>query len=58
MDADILHATRIRRAQVVFAMAWNQREDMVNKFRLAIGSYIEEYNNKVQVRCRQPFQVM
>lgn len=58
MDADILHATRKRRAQVIFAMAWNQREDMVNKFRLAIGSYIEEYNNKVQVRCRQPFQVM
>lgn len=30
-------------------MAWNQRADMVDKFRLAIGSFVEEYSNKVQV---------
>lgn len=32
-------------------MAWNQRPDMVDKFRLAIGSFVEEYSNKVQVDC-------
>lgn len=36
-------------SQVIFAMAWNQRSDMSNRFRLAIGSFIEEYNNKIQV---------
>lgn len=30
-------------------MAWNQREDMKDRFRIALGSFIEEYNNKVQV---------
>jgi hypothetical protein len=35
--------------QVIFAMAWNQRPDLANKFRLAIGSFIDEYQNKIQV---------
>lgn len=34
---------------VIFATAWNQREDMKDRFRIALGSFIEEYNNKVQV---------
>jgi len=32
----------------IYAMNWSVRHD--KKFRLAIGSFIEEYNNKVQVR--------
>ena len=31
----------------VYAMNWSVRPD--KKFRLAVGSFIEEYNNKVQV---------
>lgn len=31
----------------VYATSWSVRPD--KKFRLAIGSFIEEYNNKVQV---------
>lgn len=30
-------------------MAWNRREDMRDRFRIALGSFIEEYANKVQV---------
>lgn len=29
----------------IYAMSWSVRHDI--RFRLAIGSYIEEYNNKV-----------
>lgn len=31
----------------IYAMSWSVRHD--KRFRLAIGSYIEEYNNKVGV---------
>ena len=31
----------------IYATSWSVRQD--KKFRLAIGSFIEEYNNKVQV---------
>ena len=31
----------------IYAMNWSVRQD--KRFRLAIGSFIEEYNNKVQV---------
>ncbi|KAH9521669.1 DDB1 and CUL4 associated factor wap [Dermatophagoides farinae] len=31
----------------IYAMSWSVRHD--KRFRLAIGSYIEEYNNKVQI---------
>lgn len=30
----------------LYSMSWNQRPD--KKFRLALGSFIEEYNNKVK----------
>jgi len=30
-------------------MAWNRREDSRDRFRIALGSFIEEYNNKVAV---------
>jgi WD repeat-containing protein 68 len=35
-------------------MAWNQRTDMSNRFRIALGSYIEEYNNKIRIIERIP----
>jgi len=31
----------------LYSMSWNQRQD--KKFRLALGSFIEEYNNKIQI---------
>ena len=31
----------------VFSMNWSVRPD--KRFRLALGSFVEEYNNKVQV---------
>ena len=33
----------------VFSMNWSVRPD--KRFRLALGSFVEEYNNKVQVRA-------
>jgi WD repeat-containing protein 68 len=34
----------------IFGLAWSHRTDSVNcKFRLAIGSFIEEYTNKVRI---------
>uniref|UniRef100_A0A7S1UZE1 Uncharacterized protein n=1 Tax=Grammatophora oceanica TaxID=210454 RepID=A0A7S1UZE1_9STRA len=33
----------------VFSMAWSHRPDPSSQFRLAIGSYIEQYSNAVQV---------
>ncbi|CAL8090966.1 unnamed protein product [Calicophoron daubneyi] len=33
----------------IFSMNWSVRPD--RRFRLAVGSFIEEYNNKVQVIC-------
>jgi WD repeat-containing protein 68 len=35
-------------------MAWNQRADMSNRFRIALGSCIEEYNNKIRIIERSP----
>jgi len=32
---------------LVYGMNWSVRED--KKFRLAIGSFVEEYNNKVEI---------
>ena len=34
---------------VVFGLAWSQRQEERNRFRLALGSFIEEYTNKVQI---------
>ena len=34
----------------VFSMNWSVRPD--KRFRLALGSFVEEYNNKVQVSTR------
>ncbi len=36
---------RYEAAHTLYAASWSQRPD--KKFRLAIGSFIEEYNNKV-----------
>lgn len=33
----------------IYAMGWCQRSDPSDRYRLAIGSFTEEYNNKVQV---------
>lgn len=32
---------------MIYAMAWSNRRD--KKFRLALGSFMEEYNNKVEI---------
>lgn len=37
---------------MVYSMAWSMRRDPSAEFRLAVGSFIEEYNNRVQVRNR------
>ena len=37
-------------SQTIFAMAWCNRPGDRYKFRMAIGSFVEEYSNKVQVR--------
>jgi len=42
----------------MFAMSWNQRIDMVNRFRIAVGSFIEEYSNKIQVSCLMMMMMM
>ena len=34
---------------VIFGLAWSQRPDSNSRFRLAVGSFIEEYTNKIQV---------
>lgn len=36
----------------IYAMGWCQRPDPTDRYRLAVGSFTEEYNNKVQVRSR------
>ena len=33
----------------VFGLAWSQRTEAHSRFRLAIGSFIEEYTNKIQL---------
>lgn len=33
----------------VFSMAWSQRVDPSSRFRLAIGSYVDKYSNRVQI---------
>lgn len=33
----------------IYAMGWCQRSDPGDRYRLAVGSFTEEYNNKVQV---------
>lgn len=37
----------------VYAMNWSVRPD--KRFRLALGSFVEEYNNKVQLRAATSF---
>ena len=34
---------------MVFGLAWSQRQEERYRFRLALGSFIEEYTNKVQI---------
>ena len=34
---------------LLYGMNWSVRDDPRKKFRLALGSFIEEYNNKVEV---------
>uniref|UniRef100_A0A7S2RS73 Uncharacterized protein n=1 Tax=Rhizochromulina marina TaxID=1034831 RepID=A0A7S2RS73_9STRA len=34
---------------VIFSMAWSQRPEHSSRFRLAIGSFIEEYTNKIRL---------
>jgi len=34
---------------VIFSMSWSQRVEETNRFRLAIGSFIEEYTNKIRI---------
>jgi len=38
----------------VFAMAWSNRPDPSSQFRLAIGSYVEQYSNTVQIVNKRP----
>eukprot|EP00550_Attheya_septentrionalis_P004701 CAMPEP_0198292588 /NCGR_PEP_ID=MMETSP1449-20131203/12912_1 /TAXON_ID=420275 /ORGANISM="Attheya septentrionalis, Strain CCMP2084" /LENGTH=351 /DNA_ID=CAMNT_0043991767 /DNA_START=15 /DNA_END=1070 /DNA_ORIENTATION=- len=38
----------------VFAMAWSHRPDPNAQFRLAIGSYVEQYSNRVQIVKKRP----
>ncbi|CAD5225745.1 unnamed protein product [Bursaphelenchus okinawaensis] len=33
----------------LYGMAWSTRPEPENKFRLAVGSFIEEYNNKISI---------
>ncbi|CAM9713998.1 unnamed protein product [Hapterophycus canaliculatus] len=33
----------------IYAMGWCQRSDPGDRYRLAVGSFTEEYNNKVQI---------
>jgi WD repeat-containing protein 68 len=34
---------------VLYAASWSYHPDPAKKFRLAVGSFIEEYNNKVAI---------
>lgn len=34
----------------IYAMGWCQKSEHGQRYRLAVGSFTEEYNNKVQVR--------
>lgn len=36
----------------IYAMGWCQRSGPSDRYRLAIGSFTEEYNNKVQVSSK------
>ena len=38
----------------LYAMGWSQSPRQENSFRLALGSFIEEYSNKVQVVVLDP----
>jgi len=38
----------------VFSMAWSHRPDPSSQFRLAIGSYVEQYSNSVSVIKKNP----
>ncbi|KAM3575267.1 hypothetical protein VYU27_002853 [Nannochloropsis oceanica] len=42
---------------LIFAMAWNQRANMSDRFRIALGSCIEEYNNKIRIIERSPSSI-
>jgi WD repeat-containing protein 68 len=41
----------------VFSMAWSRRQDKTSQFRLAIGSYVEQYSNAVQIVKKVPQHV-
>ncbi|GAX29526.1 WD repeat-containing protein 68 [Fistulifera solaris] len=37
----------------VYSLAWSRRQDIRSQFRLAIGSYVEQYSNGVQIIEKQ-----
>lgn len=39
---------------IVYAVAWSRRQDVDSQFRLAIGSYIEQYSNVVSIIKKNP----
>lgn len=39
----------------IYAMGWCQRSDPTDRYRLAVGSFTEEYNNKVQVMSTRSY---
>lgn len=41
----------------VYSMAWSVRDDPSCKFRLALGSFIEQYDNKVEVRTARGYEM-
>lgn len=42
----------------IYAMGWCQRADPGDRYRLAVGSFTEEYNNKVQVMVMKELLVL
>lgn len=42
----------------IYAMGWCQKSDPTDRYRLAVGSFTEEYNNKVQVSQFQFNRIM
>ena len=38
----------------VFSMSWSKRQDPSSQFRLAIGSYVEQYSNCVTIVKKNP----
>jgi hypothetical protein len=52
MDEEVVEKKEIYTYQapwMIYGMNWSHREDI--KLRLAIGSFIEQYNNKVEFDC-------